>query len=150
MRFLITLVAALFLAGPAFADSDVDCYPISILMNPTEAGATDDYVNWQDGTFGTSEGADDHWTAPAEMRVHSLSAKFATAPGSGDTWTVSVVDDATAVLTCTVSGTATECINNDTRTIAKGSGMTFLITSDAGATDPTASAEVELRTCLDY
>mgnify|MGYP000184432191 CR=1 FL=1 len=151
-KFVAILALALFAATPAFADRDRSCGPISETVNPTEARATNDYINLTDGTIGTTAAAEDEYVIGTKAVFWGLYADVDVAPGSGDMWDVTVVDDGTATrLTCRISGTATNCsTTSDVEIVmAKGSDVTVLVSSASGASDPDAAAEIRVGFCVD-
>jgi hypothetical protein len=129
-----------------------DCSQIvSGFLNPTEAGATDDFLNLVDNTRGAADADEDEFVVPVAMVAHSLKVSDVTDPGgAGDTWDITVMDDGVATaLTCTVANTETACSDvANTPTIAADSDMTVLVDSGNGASDPDASANMRISFCL--
>lgn len=153
ISFLIALLALTCVGAPAYADSDKDCYVISDTFNPTEAQATEDYLNLTDGTIGTTAAAEDEFIVPVGVKLWGLYAHVDVAPGAGDIWTVTLVDDGTDTLvTCDITGaSATTCTNvNNVATVAAGSDLTVLVSSNNGVGDPAAAAEIRVGFCVDY
>ena len=152
MKFLPVLIALLALTcvAPAFADEDRACAPIAQALDPTEATATNDYLNLTDGTFGTTHAVEDEWIAPVDMKFWGLYVKSLAAAGAGDTWTITVIDDnASTLLSCSISGaSATTCTNVDaTVSIKKASTVTVLVSSAAGASAPDTNGEMLISFC---
>lgn len=160
LRTLLVKIKALFLSlligfvfpSVALADSDKACAPISETINPTEAQATNDYINLTDGTFGTTAAAEDEFVIGAQVQFHSLYADVDAAPGGTDKWTVTVVDDGTAtLLSCNITGSQTSCSNtSNVVTMAAGSDITVLVSSANGTGDPDTAAEIRVGFCADF
>lgn len=153
MRIFILALTAIFLAVPAFADSDRDCQVVAEAINPTETQATDDFVNLTDGTFSAVAGVagEDEFIVPVDVKVWGLSVDVDVAPTADDTWLVSVFDDAaTTLVTCSITGaTDTSCENmSNVATIAKGSDLMVVVDSGTGTGDPAAAAEIRFAFCI--
>ncbi len=120
-------------------------------VDPTEAGATDDFMSMWDHGGSTTEGNEDLFMAnDALLTFHSLACVTATAPGAGDDWVITMRDDGadTAVL-CVIDDTNTSCTSTTlSAAVAAGSLLNFDISSDAGASDPTASALITCSVCM--
>ena len=145
MKFLAILLTVLFLAVPAFADEDKGCGLIGWSVNPTEAGATDDFVNLTDGTFSTTAAAEDELIVPFKVKLHNLIVDVNTAPTVNDTWQMTVMADGVATgLTCDISGaTAVSCSTGFLYGVADaGADLTLLIDSDTGTGDPATTMSV--------
>lgn len=151
IRFILSVLAVVAFALPAFADSDLDCQVVSETINPTEAQATDNYINLTDGTFNTTAAAEDEFIVPVEVKVWGLFADIDVAPTTGDTWDIYVVDDGVNTLvTCEIEGTATSCQNvNNVATVAAGSDLTILVDSGDGAGVPATAGELRVGFCID-
>ena len=150
-RFL-AFALVLLVAGPALADSNRECAPIAVNINPTETQATDDYINLTDETFSTTAAAEDEFTVPVNLNAHSLRVDVDVAPSGTDKWDITVIDDGAATaVTCSITGTATTCESafSAVATIAKGSDLTVLVDSGNGASDPALAAEMRIAFCLD-
>ncbi len=137
----------------AGAITDTTCMMvIAEALNPTEAGATDDFLNLTDGTFSATETDEDEFTISAAMVASTLRVDIATAPGVGnDDWSIFVNDDGVATaLTCVISEANTSCTDaSNTPTIAAGSDITVLIDSAVGGgADPTGTLEMRIAFCL--
>lgn len=120
-------------------------------INPTEAGATDDFVNLLDNTISTTEANENQFTVPLAMVAHSLKATVDVAPGAGnDPWAITLRDDvASTTLTCTIDETAVTCADTTNRpAIAAGSRLAILVSSAGGDADPTAAARLDISFCL--
>lgn len=152
MKFFFPLLLALVIASPVFADSDRECQVISDSFNPTEAGATDDFLNLTDGTFGTTAAAEDEFVVPIDMVVWGLSAEVDVAPGGTDTYDIAIVDDGTlTIVVCEILGTATTCQSDETllHEVAAFSDLTVVVDTGNGAGDPDAAAEIRVAFCLE-
>lgn len=149
---LCALTLVVGLPSASVADINTGCTIVAEAVNPTEAGGTDDYINFTDGTIGTTAAAEDEFIVPTEMVASRLIADVDVAPGAGDIWVVTVVDDGTATsLTCSITGTNTSCSETSFSlrpTIAAGSDLTVLLDSSTGATDPAIAAELRVSFCL--
>jgi hypothetical protein len=145
---LAALVVALF-AAPALADRE--CTPVAVWINPTEAGATNDFINLVDSTAGTTDAAEDAWVAPRRFEANNLRASVDVAPGAGvDDWKITLyVAGAATGLTCSIDETATACSDFDGATIPAGSDATVLVDSSGAAADPAAAAELLVSFCLE-
>ncbi len=122
-------------------------------VNPTEAGATDDFMSLQDHSGSTTEGdEDDFFANSALLTFHSLRCDVATAPGAGnDDWRIVMRDDgADTTVTCDIAETATGCEDTANSTaVAPGSNLNFDINSDiGGGADPTAAALITCSVCM--
>lgn len=123
---------------------------VAVFINPTEAGATDDYINLVDSSIGTTDAAEDEFVVPAAMRANNLSVTDVTDPGAaGDIWEVTLMDDGAATaLTCNVGNGETSCTDTTNNpSIAAGSDLTIRVDSST-ATDPDASANMRVAFCL--
>lgn len=150
-RFL-AFALVLLTSAPAFADSDKDCAPVSVNINPTETQATDDYINLTDETISTTAAAEDEFIVPLNVKVHSLRVDVDAAPVGTDRWDIFVVDDGTSTaVTCTITGAATTCEStlSAVASVAKGSDLTVLVDSGLGASDPALAAEMRISFCVD-
>lgn len=151
-KFLSLILAlVLFLAVPAFADTDAKCSVVSVAFDPTEAQATTDYVNLLDMSFGTTLASDDTFLVPTKMRARDLQVRTATAPGAGDQWDIDlVVAGSITDFDCAIAGTATTCEDHSSKyEIAKDSKILMRVISSGGASDPTASSEMLISFCLE-
>jgi len=152
MRIFILALVALFISAPAFAADKLDCQVVAEAVNPTEAGGTNDYVNLTDGTISATATAEDEFTVPTEVIVHSLSVEVDVAPTADDTWVFTVVDDSVATpVTCSITGASdTSCISGSfvSATVLGGSDLMVLIDSSTGTADPAAAAEARISFCI--
>lgn len=146
---MAALVVALF-AAPALADRAA-CTPIAAGINPTEAKATDDFINLVIGARVADDATADVFVVPVASEARALRADVDVAPGAGDQWDVTVTRNGTATgLTCTISGTATSCADGSGGgTFAAGDDIVVLVSSGAGATDPDIAAELRVSFCLE-
>ncbi len=123
---------------------------VSVFINPTEAGATDDYINLVDSSFGTTDAAEDEYVVLSDMVAHTLRVSDVTDPGTaGDIWEVTLMDDGVATaLTCNVANAGTSCSDtSNTPPIAASSDLTIRVDSNSG-TDPDASGNMRVSFCL--
>ena len=152
MKYFGILLAALFIAAPAFADAEKGCGVISNAINPTEAQATDDYVNLTDGTFGTTAAAEDEFIVPVKSTVSNLWAEVDVAATANDSWIISVMDDGvTTGVTCTITGASQVTCASDEFSygiVEAGSDLTVLIDSGEGAGVPATAAELRFGFCV--
>ena len=127
---------------------------VTAFFDPTEAGATDDYLRLTgDGSSNTtSELLVDQYIVPVAAHASGLRAVIDAAPGAGnDEWTVTLRDDASSTaLTCTIDETATGCTDtSNISSLAAGSKLTVLVSSTTNVdTDPDAAGEVVVSFCL--
>jgi hypothetical protein len=121
------------------------------LITPTTAGANDNYIDLVLHTTATTESGQLSLLTPKELTVSNLMVRILTAPGTGDKWRIILRDDGVSTgVTCDISGTELTCADTEnTAVIAAGSALTFLVESDAGSTDPTASGHMTLAFCTD-
>ena len=124
---------------------------VTVEINPTEAGATDDFINLVDNTFSTTETDEDMFLVSTAVKIDNLRVEVDVAPGAGnDDWKVTVRDDAaSSTLTCAIDETATNC--NDAvgaATVAANSKLDILVDSSGGAADPTAAAVMTISFCI--
>jgi hypothetical protein len=119
-------------------------------INPTEAQATNDFINLIDNTINTTDAAEDDYIIPVAITVHSLLVDVDVAPGAGDQWAITLNDDgATTAVTCAIADTTTTCNSAAlTAAVAAGSDMTILVSSAGGASDPTAAAQMRVSFCM--
>lgn len=120
-------------------------------INPTEASATNDFVNLLDNTISTTEANENLFTVPIAMVAHSLKATVDVAPGAGnDPWAITVRDDvASSTITCTIDEAAVTCDSGALRAnIAAGSRLAVLVSSAGGDSDPDAAARLDISFCL--
>jgi hypothetical protein len=157
-----TGTAEVVLPADAIGASEIDdaacTQVIAKSYNPTEAGATDDYVSLAsvdtatgDASFSATESAEDQFIAPVAIKAVNLRVDIATAPGAGnDAWTITLREDgASTTLTCTIDETATNCSDaSNQEAIAAGADLDFLVTSSGAASDPDANAEMRIAFCI--
>jgi hypothetical protein len=119
--------------------------------DPTEAGATDDYISLWDHGMSTTEGNEDEMRPNGLLKFHSMSCLVDVAPGSGDDWTIVLRDDggspASGSVTCLIADTAKSCISTDSAAVVYGSLVNLEVDSSAGSSDPTAAALIECVLC---
>jgi hypothetical protein len=124
-------------------------------VDPTEAGATDDFMSLSDHGGGTTEAnEDDFMVAAAAGTMNNLICEVNAAPTGTDTWQMTVrhgvpgglVD---SLLTCDITGTATTCTDvGNAPVYAAGDHLTIKVDSSTGATDPAAAILMECSFCL--
>lgn len=136
-------------AAPAVVNG---CFQIlAVEINPTEASATNDFVNLVDNSFSATEADENMFMVPVAVYAHSLRAEVATAPGVGnDAWAVTLRDDvASTTLTCTIDEALTSCADSTNRPLlAAGSKLAVLVSSAGSDADPTATASITISFCL--
>lgn len=123
--------------------------------DPTEAGATPDFLSFWDHGMSTTEGNEDLMQANAVLlNFHSMSCVVDVAPGAGDDWLVSLREAGGAptsgTVTCRIDDTNTSCASADTATVAVGALINLDVESDTGATDPTAAALLTCTICAGH
>lgn len=133
--------------------SDSLCLQVVVVeINPTEVGATDDYINLVDNSFSTTETDENMFMAPIALKIDNLRAEIDVAPGVGnDQWAITIRDDvASTTLTCTIDETATSCIDSVSAvSIAAGSKLAILVDSEeGGGADPAAAAVLTVSFCI--
>lgn len=151
--FLLSILSIMFIMVPLSACADVTkaCQVVGSEINPTEAQASDNFINLMDGTSSVVQASEDSFVAPIELLVSDITAKVDVAPGANDSYVIYFVADAVRVpgLTCTISGTGTECnTGNDSALIAAGERLTLAIDGGEGAGDPAAAASIEVTACV--
>jgi hypothetical protein len=129
----------------------------SAVTNPTEAGATDDYLSMSDGAGSTTEANEDDYVlfAAEAMSVNNLRCVVDVAPGAGkDSWTMTIrVGTAGALadtdVTCEIDEAAVSCTDttNDAP-VAVGESITVSIDSSGDDADPSAAAAMTCAICL--
>jgi len=122
-------------------------------FDPTELGATDDYLNLVENLFSATETDEDMFMVPIAMTARNLRAEVNVAPGAGnDRWTITLRDDAASTtLTCQIDEANTNCSDTtNAPSLAAGSKLDIQVTSNAeGApADPTAAAALTVSFCL--
>lgn len=120
-------------------------------FNPTEDGATDDFLNLEDNSFSSTETDEDMMMVSTAVTARSLRAEVDVAPGAGnDAWTVTLRDDAgDTLLTCSIDETATNCSNTSSApSIAGGSKLDVKVASSGADADPTAAGALTVAFCL--
>ncbi len=136
----------------AVQTSDTLCLQVvSVEINPTEASATNDFINLVDNSFSTTEGDENMFRMPVAGIAHNLSVLVDVAPGAGnDDWKITLRDDvASSTLTCTIDETATVCVDTaNAPTLAITSLLAILVDSSGGDADPTAAAAITISFCL--
>lgn len=124
--------------------------------NPTEAGATNDFVSillegLGGSAFSSTETDNDQFMVPVAMVARSLRVEVNVAPGAGnDDWKVTLRDDAASTtLTCNIDETATSCSDtSNAPSIAAGSKLDILVDSSGPGADPTVAATMNIAFCL--
>ena len=139
--------------------ADTLCLQVfSVTFNPTEAGATNDFVALTsidvatgDARFSATEGDQDDFRVPVAVTADNLAVVVDVAPGAGnDDWKVTLRDDgASSTLTCTIDEGATTCADAVAPVaVAALSRLNVLVDSSGGGADPTAAAEMTISFCL--
>ena len=124
--------------------------------NPTEAGATDDYVSLLipglgGSGFSATETDQDQFMVPVAMVARNLRAEVSAAPGVGnDAWVITLRDDAaSSTLTCTIDEAATNCSDTtNAPALAAGSKLDILVISSGAGADPDAATTMNISFCL--
>ena len=155
-KILISLIACIGVFGfgsVAMADDDLDCQVVAKAVNPTEAGATDDYINLTDGSISATVTAQDEFTVSVDMIGHSLRVDVNAVASVNDIWLISVVDDSVVtLLSCSITGTSALSCADDSfighHEFEAGSDITVLIDSSTGTGDPATAAEMRVSFCL--
>jgi hypothetical protein len=149
-------IGSLELASDSVQSTDMDdsiCSTVvAVFIDPTEAGATDDYINLIDSTFNTSDAAEDEFTVSVAMYANHLRVSDVTDPGAaGDIWQITVMDDgAKTALTCDIGNGETSCTDTGEVSVGAGSDMTVMVDSGTGSTDPAASGNMRVTFCLTH
>ena len=128
----------------------------SVEYNPTEAGATDDYVNLMlsgltSSAFSATETDQDMFMVPRDMIARDLRAEVNAAPGVGnDAWVITLRDDAaSSTLTCTIDEAATNCSDTtNAPALVAGSKLDILVISSGPGADPNTAATMNISFCL--
>ncbi len=124
---------------------------VSVEINPTEASATNDFINLVDNTFSTTETNENMFRVPVAAIVHNLAVLVDTAPGNGnDDWKITVRDDvADSTLTCTIDESATTCVDaSNAPAVVALSKLAILVDSSGGDNDPDAAGAITVSFCL--
>jgi len=124
-------------AGGARANL-INCMPIG------GSELTSRNATFQIATFGagaTSGNPDQFWPAPVAATANNLSARVAIAPGSGNSWTVTLrKNGANTSLSCTISGTGTSCSGSSAVSVVAGDQLGVQFTEGGSATGTSGSA----------
>ena len=141
------LCAILLLAA---SSASAECAVQAFDFNPNEAGVY--YISLIDGTTGTTESGDNHFTPSVDMVAASLRVVVNVAPGGAandDEWTVTVRDDlADSTLGCVITGLETDCQDSvSTPTIATDSEVTLKVDATTGTSAPDAAARMWVTFC---
>jgi len=136
----------------AVQTSDTLCLQVvAVEVNPTEAGATNDFINLVDNSFSTTEADEDSFRVPVAAIAHNLAVEVDVAPGVGnDDWKITLQDDTSATaLTCNIDEAATTCADSaNSPTVAALSNIDILVDSSGGGADPDAAALITVSFCL--
>lgn len=118
--------------------------------NPTEASATDDYLNLVDQTFSTVVADEDSFMVPTNTAARLLRAEVDVAPGVGnDPWVVTLMDDTnTTSLTCTIDESQTFCSNQNSVNLDGSSKLAIKVSSAGPDADPNAASALTVSFCL--
>lgn len=143
-------------SGDCQLDAEDSCAQVVYaVLDPTEAGGTDDFASWSDHSASTTEANEDDFYFPLGVStIHSLQCVIDTAPGAGqDAWRITVRDDGSDTgVTCDIDETATNCTDSS-NTVAPSirSKMNFDISSEvSGDADPTAAGELFCSVCIGH
>lgn len=124
-------------AGGARANL-INCMPIG------GSELTSRNATFQIATFGagaTSGNPDQFWPAPVAATVNDLSARVATAPGSGNSWTVTLrKNGANTSLSCVISGAGTSCSGSSAVTVVAGDRLGVQFTEGGSASGTAGSS----------
>ena len=134
---------------------------ISVVLDPTFAGATDDFVSLNEidvvtgeASFSATEDDENEFVVPIGMVANNHRVDIAVAPGAGnDDWQITLRDDiASTSLTCDIAETAITCGDASNQpAIVAGSRLAVLVDSDiGGGTDPTDATEMVISFCLTH
>lgn len=123
---------------------------ISVEVNPTEAGATVDFINLVDNTFSATETDEDMFQVPVNVAARSMYVEVDAAPGVGnDDWKIALRDDgANSALTCAIDESSTSCIAAGFANIAAGSKLNIAVDSSGPDADPATAASLNVSFCL--
>jgi len=131
---------------------------LSVTFNPSEAAATDDYVDlfaYDPVTgvadFDTVEANVDNFIVSAASVAHSMAIAIDVAPGAGKgAWTIVVRDDAASTtLTCSIDEAAVACTDvTHAPAIVAASKLDVLVTSTDAGGAPDAAAAMTIAFCL--
>jgi hypothetical protein len=149
IRSLVLATVLMFSAAQASAE----CGLFSHQINPTEGDTT--YYQLGSigaGQFGTTESTmDDAYSPHVAIVASNLYAYTNVAPGSGESWTITLRQDASdTTLTCTISNTETTCtdiVNAPTLT-ADGSHLNMAVADDN--LSAAASGQILVSFCWSY
>lgn len=178
MKFITSLALALVLfvtaAPPALAKKAPQnvCQPRTLLINPSDT-QTHDCVNLIDNTFtanstfSTCHTSEDWFISSMPLKFWGLRVDIDTAPGTTggtDTREIAVAWDppgAGALTTssaastssafgCTLSGTATSCVDpsSDATTVPANSPLTIRASSSTSPSAPDAGSELRISFCV--
>ncbi len=122
-------------------------------MNPTEAGATDDFLDFLDHAGSTTENNEDNFLVDQTRRAHQVACRVDVAPGAGDIYLVTLNQGVAGsltntTLTCTVSGTDTTGTSTGFVDITATNVISAQIDTSTGAGDPAAAALIAVSLCL--
>lgn len=123
-------------------------------IDPTEAGATDDYMSFRDHAGSTTEAnEDDFWGPAAMLNVHSLHCDIDADPGVGkDAWTITLrKDSGDTALTCVIDEAAFVCNSSGVVDLGGAGGALLNLSVDSavgGGDDPDAAGELFCSLCL--
>ena len=115
-------------------------------MNPTEAGATDDFMSMLDHAGSQAEGTEDDYVAiPGALNFHHLRCDVDVAPGVGnDPWTIVAREDGgDLAVTCAIDEANTSCTDvTNVAAVSVGGLLNYDISSAGGDADPDAAASI--------
>lgn len=122
-------------------------------VDPTELGATNDFMSFWDHGGSTTEANEDEFLAnDALLTFHSLRCDVDVAPGVGvDAWSIVVRDDgAGTAVTCVIDESATSCTDgSNSAAVAAGSAVNLYVNSNVGGgADPANAALLTCTVCM--
>jgi hypothetical protein len=126
--------------------ASAECNTFAFEQNPDETNAQ--YENLVDHTNSTTESAENYFMAPVALEAKNLWVTVDVAPGTSNTWIITLISDATGTsLTCTITNAETSCTDEaNTPSIAAGEFLTVEI--DPDATAPDAASIIRVGFCL--
>lgn len=122
-------------------------------VNPTEAGATPDFLDFEDHAGSTTANNEDNYLVHQTRRAQTMACDVDVAPGGTDEWAFTLQQGAAGsltdtTLTCTIVGAATSATSSGFIDLTAGNYIMVELESDTGAGDPDAAAAVNVSLCL--
>jgi hypothetical protein len=142
MRFLLLALALTLLSAPAYAGCEIK----GVRGNPSEGGAA--YGSLADHGPLSTESSGDFYMAPIPMLAHTMYAEVDVAPGSGNSWVLTLRNSGSdTAVTCTINDPDTSCTyDGEAASIAAGTTLNIAVT---GVSFPATAAEMEVVLCLE-